>query len=62
MIINEINMEKLVVLDYCDGSVNIYNIKESNNQDTEELLKSLGHRLDDCCIMWTNNLTIHIES
>lgn len=55
-------MEKLVVMDYSDGSINIYNVKESDIQDIEELLKSFGHRLDDCCYMWTNNLTIHIEA
>lgn len=55
--------EKLVVLDISDNSVSIYNLKESESTtDTETLLTSRGHDIDNCSMMYcTGNVNIHIE-
>ena len=57
-------MEKLVILDYSTGEVDIYSMDYEQNPDTsaEELLDSLGHNADNCEWMFTKgNITFHKE-
>lgn len=49
--------EKLVVMDYSDNSVTIYNNIDSD-ASTEDLLKERGHNLENCIVMFTDNLSI----
>lgn len=53
------NMEKLVVIDYSDTSVNIYEIAEEDNRDTDVILESLGHTPHCCTVMWGDNIKIN---
>lgn len=53
-------MEKVVILDYSDGSVNVYNITEDlGNMESEELLSKLGYNIDECYIMYGENITVN---
>lgn len=53
-------MEKIVVLDYSDASVNIYNITDDlENMESEEILSKLGYNIDECYIMYGGNITIN---
>ena len=52
-------MERLVVMDFSDNSVNIYTNLE--DKDTETLLREYGHNIDDCSIMFCENVTINLK-
>lgn len=53
-------MEKVVILDYSDGSVNVYNITEDlGDMESEELLSKLGYNIDECYIMYGENITVN---
>ena len=53
-------MEKLVILDFATGSVEIYNTDYVQEPDMDELLDSLGHRANDCQWMFTEgDIVIH---
>lgn len=52
-------MEILTVLDYCDSSINIYNISSDDNRDIEIILKELGHNIDECDWMFSENISIN---
>lgn len=55
-------MEKLIVMDYSDSSINIYKINNSDDRDDESILSDLGHNIDECSYMWCeNDLRINIE-
>lgn len=54
-------MEKLVVMDTSDSSVNVYNINDSDDREVEDILSDLGHNIDDCFIMWCNNVSINLR-
>lgn len=56
-------MEKLIILDFSLGSVDIYDIDSEYEPDMEELLDSLGHRADDCHWMFAERpeITFHKE-
>lgn len=54
-------MERLVVMDYSDSSVNIYNINNSDNRDTESILSDLGHNIDDCSVMWCESVKVNLK-
>lgn len=53
-------MEKLVVMDYSDGTVNIYS--NPPDKSTEELLKDYGHDIDRCSFMfWQGDVTVKVH-
>lgn len=53
-------MEKVVILDYSDGSVNVYNITgDLGDMESEELLSKLGYNIDECYIMYGENITVN---
>ena len=54
-------METLVVMDYCIGRVDIYNI--SNDTDvSEELLNKLGYNIDEISWMVSENVNINVHN
>ena len=56
-------MEKLTILDFTTGDVDIYPIEYDYEPDMDELLGSLGHRANDCQWMFsTGNITFHNET
>lgn len=52
-------MERLVVMDYSDNSVTIY--ENPGHDDTEELLKERGHNIDECSVMFCESVTINLK-
>lgn len=53
-------MEKLIILDFATGEVDIYPVEYDSEPDMNELLDSLGHRANDCQWMFTQgNITYH---
>lgn len=52
-------MEKLVVIDYSDISINIYDISSEDKRDTNDILKSLGHSPQCCTVMYGDNIKIN---
>lgn len=54
--------ERLIILDYNTGEVDIYPVKYDEEPDMDELLDSLGHNANDCYWMFSNNdITFHRE-
>ena len=49
----EISSERLIILDFCTGNVDIYPVEYDNEPDMDELLDSLGHRANDCQWMFS---------
>lgn len=60
MIIQKIDMEKLVVLDYSNNSISIYNIDKNNEMSTDDLLIFYHHDPNDCAVLYTSDLTIYV--
>ena len=55
-------MEKLIILDYSTGEVDIYPVEYNTEPDMDELLDTLGHSANDCYYMFTSgNITFHKE-
>lgn len=55
-------MNKLVVLDYSVGTVDVYNIDMSYDDIEEYLVNKLGYNLNDCEWMIGNmDITFHKE-
>ena len=55
-------MERLTILDFCTGNVDIYPVDYTEEPDMDELLDALGHRADDCLYMFSDGyITIHNE-
>jgi hypothetical protein len=53
-------MEKLIILDFNTGDVDIYPV--SHIDDAESVIKELGHNVDDCQWMVSNGqITFHKE-
>ena len=52
-------MERLVVMDFSDSSVNVYTNPE--DKDTETLLKKYGHNIDECSVMFCESVTINLK-
>lgn len=46
-------------MDYSDSSINIYENPE--DKMTEELLKERGHNIDECSVMFCENVTINLK-
>lgn len=55
-------MEKLVVMDFSDSSINVYNVNETDNRTPEEIVESLGHNMDDCATMWCEKVSINVNN
>ena len=56
-------MEKLIVLDFSTGEVDIYPVEYENEPDMDDLLDDLGHNANDCQWMFTEgNITFHKET
>lgn len=41
-------MEKLIILDFNTGEVDIYNTQFEDEYNVDDILKELGHRSSDC--------------
>ena len=55
-------MERLIILDFATGMVDIYQVEYEFEPDMDELLDSLGHNANDCQWMFgTGNITFHKE-
>ena len=55
-------MEKLVILDFSTGEVDIYPIEYDYESCMEDLLEELGHNANNCQWMFgTGNITFHKE-
>lgn len=52
-------MERLVVMDFSDSSVTIYENPE--DKSTEELLEERGHNIDECSVMFCESVTINLK-
>ena len=52
-------MERLVVMDYSDSSVTIY--ENPGHDSTEELLKERVHNIDECSVMFCESVTINLK-
>ena len=54
--------EKLIILDFSTGEVDIYPIEYDYEPCMEDLLEELGHNPNDCQWMFTQgNITFHKE-
>ena len=53
-------MEKLVVLNYSNNSISIYNIDKNNEMSTDDLLIFYHHNSNDCAVLYTSDLTIYV--
>ena len=52
-------MEQIAILDYSTNNVYIYKITEKlDGYNTEDLLKELGHDLDNCSIMFGEDIKV----
>jgi hypothetical protein len=55
-------MEKLIILDFSTGDVDIYPVEYEQEPDMDELLQKLGHRANDCQWMFSQgNIFSHKE-
>lgn len=56
-------MEKLIILDYSTGTVDIYDTQYDIEPDVDDLIDSLGHRANDCVYMFAQSpeITFHKE-
>lgn len=55
-------MEKLVVMDFSDSSVNVYSINDSDDRTPEDIVTELGHNPDNCSLMWcSDDIRINIK-
>ena len=52
-------MERLVVMDYSDSSVTVYENPE--DKDIKELLEDLGHNIHECSYMYCESVTIKLK-
>ena len=56
-------MEKLVILDFETGMVDIYHSEYDYEPDMDELLDKLGHNANNCQWMFTTgDITFHKET
>lgn len=56
-------MEEIIVLDYCDGSVWIYNLHwlDMGNTTIDDWLESIGFNLEEIDYMINPNITVNDE-
>lgn len=46
-------MERLIILDFCTGDVDIYPVEYEQEPDMDDLLERLGHNANDCQWMFS---------
>ena len=52
-------MEKIAILDYSTNNVYIYKMTEElDGYNTEDLLKGLGHDIDNCSVMFGEDIGV----
>lgn len=56
----KVQLEKFVVMDYSDSSINVHTLDSSDDRDTEDILRSLGYNMDECSFMWCTKATVNI--
>lgn len=54
-------MEHLIVMNYCNSSIDIYPI-DSECDITEDKLKELGYNTDEISYMFTENYSINVSN
>lgn len=55
-------MQKLVVMDYSKGNIEVYDVNDSFDNDIAECaLEHLGYNMDECYFMLCNNLNINFK-
>jgi hypothetical protein len=55
-------MERLIILDFCTGDVDIHPVEYEQEPDMDELLDSLGHNPNDCQWMFSGgDVVFHKE-
>lgn len=55
-------MDRLIILDFCTGDVDIYPAEYSQEPCMEDLLEELGHNANDCQWMFfQGEITFHKE-
>lgn len=55
-------MERLIVLDFATGDVDIYPVEYEQEPDMDELLERLGHNANDCQWMFSGgDINFHKE-
>ena len=55
-------MEKLIILDFNTGEVDIYNTQFEDEYNVDDILRELGHRPNDCRWMISDGqITFHKE-
>ena len=55
-------MEKIAILDYSTNNVYIYKMTEElDGYNTEDILKELGHDLNNCSVMFGENIGVISE-
>lgn len=55
-------MDKLIILDFATGEVDIYPVEYDKEPNTDELLDSLGHNANNCQWMFSDGkITFHKE-
>ena len=47
-------------MDFSDSSVTVYE-NPDENKDTETLLKEYGHNIEECSVMFCENVTINLK-
>ena len=52
-------MKKLIVMDYSNCSISIYDVTGIKNQDIDNYIDEHGHNLDECEYMISDNITIN---
>jgi hypothetical protein len=58
----EISSERLIILDFCTGEVDIYPVEYDEEPDMDELLDSLGDNANNCQWRFSKgNITFHKE-
>jgi hypothetical protein len=61
--VKDMSMERLVILDFTTGEVDIYPVEYEFEPDMDELLDSLGHNANDCQWMFTTgDIIFHKET
>ena len=53
-------MERLVVMDFSDSSVTVYN-NPDESKDTETLLREYRHNFDECSYMYCESVAINLK-
>ena len=52
-------MKKLVVMDYSNCSISVYDVTDIKNQDIDNYIDEHGHNLDECEYTISDNITIN---